>query len=80
MKLADKKLAAIAREAELSPAQVLVRWSLQKGFVSLPKSAKRERIVENAAVVDAALSTAHMAALDGFNAEDHITWDPRGER
>ncbi len=78
MKLGDKKLGAIAREAKLTPAQALVRWSLQKGFVSLPKSAKRERIVENA--VEVALGAAHMAALDGFNTEDHITWDPRSER
>jgi diketogulonate reductase-like aldo/keto reductase len=80
MKLGDKRLAEVARAVKRSPAQVLLRWSLQKGFVTIPKSAKRERIVENAALFDFDLDAAQMAALDGVNAEQHITWDPRGER
>jgi diketogulonate reductase-like aldo/keto reductase len=80
MKLGDSRLGALARAVRRSPAQVLLRWSLQKGFVTIPKSAKRERIVENAALFDFALDPAQMAELDGFNAEDHVTWDPRQER
>jgi diketogulonate reductase-like aldo/keto reductase len=80
MKLGDGGLAALARELGRSPAQVLLRWSLQRGFVTIPKSAKRERIVENAALFDFALDAKQMAALDDADAENHITWDPRGER
>ena len=80
MKLDDPRLVTVARAAKRSPAQVLVRWSLQSGFVTLPKSAKRERIIENAAVFDGALGAEHMAVLDSANEENHITWDPRGER
>jgi diketogulonate reductase-like aldo/keto reductase len=79
IKLDDPGLAAVARAAGRTPAQVLLRWALQKGFVTIPKSAKRERILENVAIFDFALEPAHMATLDGFNEEAHVTWDPRTE-
>lgn len=78
--LDDPRLAAIARQAQRTPAQVLLRWSLQKHFVAIPKSAKRERIIENAAIFDFVLDAEQMAKLDGCNEERHITWDPRDER
>jgi methylglyoxal/glyoxal reductase len=58
---------------------VLLRWSLQKGFVTIPKSAKRRRIIENAAVFDFSLGAEQMAMLDSFNEEHHVTWAPRTE-
>ena len=80
MKLDDPGLAAVAREAHRTPAQVLLRWCLQTGFVTIPKSVRRERIVENATIFDFALTAAQMSALDGLNEERHVTWDPRRER
>jgi methylglyoxal/glyoxal reductase len=79
-KLRDPQLATIARAVQRTPAQILLRWSLQKRFITIPKSAKRERIIENAAIFDFALGDDHMATLDRFNAEHHVTWDPRDER
>lgn len=78
-KLRDRHLATIARKVERTPAQVLLRWSLQKRFITIPKSAQRERIIENAAIFDFALNTEHMATLDRLNEERHVTWDPRDE-
>jgi diketogulonate reductase-like aldo/keto reductase len=80
MKLRDPHLAAVAREAHRTPAQILLRWSVQRHFITIPKSAKRERIIENAAIFDFALSAEQMATLDRFNQERHVTWDPRDER
>jgi diketogulonate reductase-like aldo/keto reductase len=80
LRLKDARLAAVARAVGRTPAQVLLRWSLQKGFVTIPKSAKRERILENAAIFDVALAADAMATLDGLNEERHVTWDPRDER
>jgi diketogulonate reductase-like aldo/keto reductase len=77
--LGDARLAAVARESRHSPAQVLLRWSLQKRFVTIPKSVKRERITENAAIFDFSLSADQMATLDRCNQEHHVTWDPRRE-
>jgi methylglyoxal/glyoxal reductase len=78
-KLGDPSLATIAREVRRTPAQILLRWSLQKGFVTIPKSAKKERIIENAAIFDFSLGAEPMARLDRLNQEHHVTWDPRSE-
>jgi len=65
--LGDPQLAEIAGRVGRSPAQVLLRWALQKGTVVLPKSANRERIAENIALFDFALSDADMTTLDALN-------------
>jgi diketogulonate reductase-like aldo/keto reductase len=75
-KLDDPKLLAVAKAVGRSPAQVLIRWSLQRDFVVIPKSADRARIQENAQVFDFALTAAQMATLDALDRDEHITWDP----
>ena len=79
LKLSDRRLAGLARDLRRTPAQILLRWSVQSGFVTIPKSVKRERIIENATIFDFSLSAEQMAILDGFNEEHHVTWDPRRE-
>ena len=56
----------IAERHGKTPAQVIVRWHLQHGVVVIPKSVKRERIVENAAVADLELAEREMETLDGL--------------
>lgn len=75
-KLDDPGLRAVCKQVGRSPAQVLIRWSLQRDFVVIPKSADRARIAENAKVFDFALSQAQMQALDALDGDEHITWDP----
>jgi diketogulonate reductase-like aldo/keto reductase len=65
--LGDEAVGAIAQRVGRTPAQVLVRWSLERGLVVLPKSTHRERIEENAQVFDFALSDDDMAALDALD-------------
>ena len=60
-----------------SPAQVLIRWAIQHGIVVLPKSAREERIKENAAVFDFALDADAMKALDDCEEGLATGWDPR---
>lgn len=62
--LSDNTVKKVAERRGRTPAQVLLRWSLQRGAVVLPKSAHRERIQENAAIFDFGLSDDDMAALD----------------
>ena len=50
-----------------TPAQLLIRWCLERGLVVLPKSTHREWIQENARVFDFALSQEDVAALDGLD-------------
>ncbi|KAE8411601.1 NADP-dependent oxidoreductase domain-containing protein [Aspergillus pseudocaelatus] len=68
-------LRAISEKHKKSPAQVLIRWSLQKGFVPLPKSATPERILENANVFDFELDEDDMQSL---HTDEYApsTWDP----
>ncbi|MEU0964213.1 aldo/keto reductase [Streptomyces sp. NPDC005917] len=63
----DPTVAGIARRTGRTPAQVLLRWGLQHGFVVIAKSTHRERIHENAQIFDFALSDEDMAELDALD-------------
>jgi diketogulonate reductase-like aldo/keto reductase len=65
--LRDAGAAQIAERLGRTPAQVLIRWAIERGLVVLPKSTHRERIAENGAVFDFALSGEDMAALDALD-------------
>jgi diketogulonate reductase-like aldo/keto reductase len=75
-RLSDPTLGRIAAEVGRSPAQVLIRWSLQKGFIVIPRSSSPARIAENAAVFDFALDDAQVAALDELDEGLTTGWDP----
>jgi 2,5-diketo-D-gluconate reductase A len=62
--LRDKAVTEIAQRAQRTPAQVLLRWCLQRGTIVIPKSTHRERIEENAQIFDFTLSEEDMKALD----------------
>ena len=68
--LADHTLAAIAERVGRTPAQVLLRWCIQRHTIVLPKSTHRDRIEENGRIFDFSLSGEDMAALDAL---DHTT-------
>ena len=61
--LQNEVVGEIARRLGRTPAQVLLRWSLQSGFVPLPKSVNEERIRANADVVSWELTADDMAKL-----------------
>ncbi len=77
VRLGDPVVTAVAGEIRRSPAQVLLRWGLQRDMVVLPKSTRPERIAENAAIFDFEIPPAQMERLDALE-EGLITgWDPR---
>lgn len=59
----DPVIAEVAAKHGKSPAQVMVRWSIQLGNIVLPKSVTPERIEQNIDVFDFALDDADMAAI-----------------
>lgn len=75
----DKKLGELAKKHGKTWAQVLVRWSLQMGYVPLPKSVTPERIRENAGVYDFELDEADIRALDMKESYFVCAWDPTVE-
>jgi diketogulonate reductase-like aldo/keto reductase len=62
--LGDRRVARIAERVGRTPAQVLIRWALQRGLIVLPKSTHRQRIEQNAQVFDFELSDDDIDALD----------------
>jgi diketogulonate reductase-like aldo/keto reductase len=75
-RLAHPAVTGVAKKLGKTPAQVLIRWALEHGFVVLPKSVKQARIAENAAVFDFALGAEEMKILDGLDEGLHTGWDP----
>lgn len=75
-KLGDPVVMGVAREVQKSSAQVLLRWGIQHGFIVLPKSVRAERIAENAAIFDFALTAEQMARLDDLEENLVTGWDP----
>ncbi|MGI6879366.1 aldo/keto reductase [Microbacterium sp. gxy059] len=64
---------AVAQAAEahgVSPAQVVIRWHLQRGFVVFPKSVRRERMQQNLDVFGFELTDAEVAAIDAIDPGD----------
>jgi 2,5-diketo-D-gluconate reductase A len=74
--LENPTVASTAGEYGKSPAQVLIRWSLQLGNVVIPRSATPARIVENADVFDFELAAEHMEALNGLDEGTRFRPDP----
>ncbi|KAF9482188.1 Aldo/keto reductase [Pholiota conissans] len=68
----------LASKYKRDPAQILVRWSLQKGFVPLPKSERPARIESNANVYDFDLDVDDIHKLDNLNRgkAGSISWNP----
>jgi diketogulonate reductase-like aldo/keto reductase len=65
--LGDPRVAAVAERHGRTPAQVLIRWALERDLIVLPKSTHRERIEANAQVFDFTLSDEDVAALDALD-------------
>mmetsp|Transcript_15934 Transcript_15934/g.35879 ORF Transcript_15934/g.35879 Transcript_15934/m.35879 type:complete len:328 (-) Transcript_15934:61-1044(-) len=65
-------LVEIADRLGKSTAQVLGRWCVQKGFIYIPKSVKKERMLENAAVFDFELSADDMERMDALTTPEAI--------
>ncbi|KAK4189145.1 NADP-dependent oxidoreductase domain-containing protein [Podospora australis] len=76
VRFSDKTVKGLAGRYGVSSAQVLVRWSIQHGFVTLPKSAKEERLISNADVGGFELSKEDMEGLDALDEKLVTDWNP----
>ncbi len=75
-KLNHPTIQQIAKKHGKTPAQVLLRWSLQHNLVTIPKSVREERIKENSQVFDYNLTTDDMRILDSLDENFRNSWDP----
>jgi len=70
------QLVEIGRAHDRSPAQVSIRWILQMGYITIPKSVHDERIAQNADVFDFELTDAEMEIIDALDQGHRIGPDP----
>lgn len=66
----------IANKYNKSTAQIILRWDLQNGVVTIPKSTKEHRIVENATIFDFELTKEDMERINDLNQNYRVGPDP----
>jgi len=71
-----QELKNIAAKYGKSVAQIAIRWSVQKGFVPLPKSVTTSRIQENIDIFDFELSVEDMAIIDSLKGSGSVAKNP----
>ncbi|TPG92329.1 aldo/keto reductase [Brevibacillus laterosporus] len=70
------QLQELAERYQKTPAQIVLRWDLQHKVLVIPKSVRKERIIENADLFDFELTDEDMAMLDGLNRNQRFGPDP----
>jgi 2,5-diketo-D-gluconate reductase A len=74
--LDDPTIREIAQRVGKTPAQVVLRWHIERGDIVFPKSVTPERIVENIAIFDLELAGADVAAISALNRDERSGPDP----
>jgi len=74
--LSDPVIKGIGDKYGKSPAQVIIRWDLQRGLITFPKSINKDRIFSNTQVYDFSLTPEDMAAIDALNKDQRLGADP----
>ena len=75
MRMDDPTLVGVAKKHGRSTAQVMIRWSMNKGYITLPKSVNPERIRQNIDV-DFELDDEDMQKINRLNRRMTTGWDP----
>ena len=70
------KIIAMAEKYGKTPAQIILRWGLQRGFPNIPKSIRKERIEENTKIFDFELADADFKAIFAINENKRYLADP----
>ncbi|MCL2815729.1 MAG: aldo/keto reductase [Oscillospiraceae bacterium] len=65
--LEDEKLKSIAQKYNKSTAQLILKWGLQRGFINIPKSANKDRILQNTQIFDFTVTEPDMAEIFKLN-------------
>ena len=75
-RFADPKLIGMADKYGRTPAQIILRWALQLGVSTIPKSSNPTRLKENFDVFDFHISEDDMKKISGFNENFRVVDDP----
>ncbi|MEY4919819.1 MAG: hypothetical protein RLZZ431_1001 [Bacteroidota bacterium] len=77
LKFSDERLVLICNKYNRTPAQIVLNWHLQHGISTIPKSSKKERLVENFDATSFTLSNEDVKIMNGFNENFRICDDPQ---
>ncbi|TAQ91356.1 hypothetical protein B7494_g343 [Chlorociboria aeruginascens] len=76
LRFSHPKIKELSKKYGCTPAQLMIRWSLQHGYITLPKSVKEKRIRENADIGRFEISDEDMGVMDGLDEKLVTDWDP----
>jgi diketogulonate reductase-like aldo/keto reductase len=74
--MTDKTIVMIAEKYGKSVAQIMIRWCLEKGFITIPKSTHPDRIKENFNVLSFKLDEGDLTQITGLERDLRTCWDP----
>jgi len=72
----DPVVKQVAKEKGVTAAQVVIRWSLQREMITIPKSTKVDRVTENFNVLEFDLNLEQLRRIDSLDRDMRVTWDP----
>lgn len=72
----DPRLAEIGAKYNKNAVQVILRWDLQRGIITIPKSVHQNRIIENTKIFDFELSDEDMNYINSLNADKRVGANP----
>ena len=76
LRMQHPTISSLSKKYSVTPAQLMIRWSLQHGFVPLPKSVSKPRIEANGAVDGFEIKSEDMETMDGLDEYLVTDWDP----
>lgn len=74
--LNDPMLIEIAKKYNKTVPQIILRWDLQNGVITIPKSTKEQRIIENSSIFDFELLKEDMERINSLNQNHRVGPDP----
>jgi diketogulonate reductase-like aldo/keto reductase len=76
LRMKHPTIVCLSKKYSCTPAQLMIRWSLQHGFIALPKSVTKERIEANGQISHFEIDDADMKTMDGLDEYLVTDWDP----
>jgi len=76
MRMKHPTITQMSKNYGCTPAQLMVRWSLQHGYIPLPKSVRKERIAQNADIGWFEINPSDMETMDALDEYLVTDWDP----
>jgi len=76
--LDDEKLVKLGQKYRKSPAQIVLKWLISRGVVTIPKTVSRNRLLENGNLFDFELTPEDIALIDTFDVNGracHLNWN-----